>query len=210
VTGTYPVLLYATNAAGTSAPRALSIEIGSSPSAPVVNSPTAITAQAGAAFTYQITTVSGNATSYDALLGPAWVTINNATGALSGVPSLLETGPYAVTLSATNASGTSAPVTLAINVLAATNAPVISSSQGAAGTAGAAFSYQIIASGSPTAYSAEGLPPGLAVSATGLLSGTPSASGTFLIKLFARNASGRSYPFTLTLTLAPSAPFAGN
>jgi hypothetical protein len=44
-------------------------------------------------------------------------------------------------------------------------APVISSAATASGTVGTAFSYQIVASGSPTSYSATGLPAGLTVNA---------------------------------------------
>jgi len=69
--------------------------------------------------------------------------------------------------------------------------PVISSAGTAFGTIGAAFSYQITATHSPTSYGATGLPAGLSVnSSTGLISGTPSVSGTSAVTLSATNASG--------------------
>ncbi|MCE0523450.1 MAG: IPTL-CTERM sorting domain-containing protein, partial [Methylacidiphilales bacterium] len=83
-------------------------------------------------------------------------------------------------------------------------APVITSSLTASATAGTAFSYQITASNSPTSYNATGLPAGLKVNtATGLISGTPTVSGTFPIMISATSATGTT-TVTLTLTLAAS------
>ncbi len=82
-------------------------------------------------------------------------------------------------------------------------APVITSPAAATGTVGLAFSYQITASNNPTAYGLTGaLPAGLAFNAaTGLLSGTPSASGTFPFTLSATNATGTgTASLTLTIT----------
>src|SRR6185436_15939319 len=69
--------------------------------------------------------------------------------------------------------------------------PVITSADTASGAVGQAFSYQITAYQGPTSFGASGLPAGLSVnSSSGLLSGTPTASGTFSIGLNATNASG--------------------
>jgi PKD repeat protein len=53
------------------------------------------------------------------------------------------------------------------------------------------LSYQIIASNTPTAYAASGLPSGLSLnSSTGLISGTVTAAGTYTVTLTATNATG--------------------
>ena len=84
-------------------------------------------------------------------------------------------------------------------------APKITSASSASGAVGSAFSYQIAASGSPTSYAASGLPAGLTVSsATGLISGTPTAAGTSTVTLSATNSAGTGTG-SLALTIAAAA-----
>jgi len=70
-------------------------------------------------------------------------------------------------------------------------APVITSSSGLGGIVGNTLSYQIAATGTPTRYALVGAPAYLSVNAaTGLVTGTPSAAGTFAFALAATNATG--------------------
>ena len=69
--------------------------------------------------------------------------------------------------------------------------PVITSDNSASGQVGVPFSYQVIASEAPTAYSATGLPSGLVCNvSTGFIAGTPLVSGTFGVVLSAHNSAG--------------------
>ncbi len=62
--------------------------------------------------------------------------------------------------------------------------------------------YQIQATNSPTAYSASGLPNGLSVApGTGMVSGTPTQTGTFNASMTATNGTGTSSPATLAVTV---------
>lgn len=129
-------------------------------------------------------------------------------GAVTVTPVLGQTG-FTFTLNAatagartitfTNAQGWTnpAPLTLTANA----PAPVISSSLTDTGTEGDLFAYQITGSNTPTSYSASGLPDGLTVDTdTGLISGTPTESGTFNILLGATNDGGTGTA-TLVLTI---------
>ena len=103
---------------------------------------------------------------------------------------------------ATNASGYS-NVASATATAQALQFPVITSANTANATVGAAFSYQISATNSPTSYGATGLPPGLGVNtATGSISGTPTSSGTSTVTLSATNSAGTG---TATLTITTTA-----
>ncbi|MCX6138062.1 MAG: FG-GAP-like repeat-containing protein [Ignavibacteriales bacterium] len=97
-------------------------------------------------------------------------------------------------------------VTNTVTIDDAVSAPVVTS-ESKSGSCGSAFSYQIVATNSPTAYAAAGLPAGLAVNAsTGAISGTlPNIVGTFPIDLTASNAGGPGKG-TLTLKIVDLTP----
>ena len=85
--------------------------------------------------------------------------------------------------------------------------PVINSPTTATGVTGTAFNYTVTATDVPTTYSATGLPAGLSISSsTGVISGTPSATGVSYVTVTASNIGGSSSE-TLTLSVyAPVAP----
>ncbi|HEV3357426.1 MAG TPA: putative Ig domain-containing protein [Pseudonocardiaceae bacterium] len=74
------------------------------------------------------------------------------------------------------------------------------------GTVGTAASLQLSASGgtAPYTWTASGLPTGLSVSSSGLISGTPSAAGTFNVSATAKDSTGATGSTTFTWTINTS------
>ena len=71
---------------------------------------------------------------------------------------------------------------------------------------GQVFSYQVQATSAPTTYTAGGLPSGLNINtATGLISGTPTAAGSYSVVLGATNEGGTGSA-TLTINVVPASP----
>src|ERR1700678_1772902 len=171
--------------------------------APAITSTTTVSGTVGSTFSYQVA-ATNTPTSYAATGLPGGLSVNTATGLISGTPTSAATDT--VTLSATNGSGTgNATLTLTIHA-AATPAPAITGATSASGTVESAFSYQITATNTPISYAAAGLPAGLSVNTgTGLISGTPTTSATSTVALSATNGSGTGNA-SLTLTINPDPP----
>src|SRR5208283_3968745 len=150
------------------------------------------------------TSVTITGTNFGATQGTSTVKFNgtagtptswSATSITVAVPSGATTGNIIVTVGGVASNGMTFTVTAV--------APVITSSDKAAGTVGTAFSYQITATNSPTNFGASGLPSGLTVNTvSGLISGTPTgAAGTSSVTLSASNSGGTgSAPLTLTIS----------
>jgi hypothetical protein len=175
--------------------------------APLITSATTAAARAGTGFTYLIV-ATNSPSSYSATNLPPGLTLNTATGAITGTPTT--SGTFPVVLTATNVTGTAA-TTLTISVAPPLAVPpvITSPSSSATATVGTAFpTFQIVATGFPTSYTASGLPPGLSLNtSTGAITGTPTAAGTYVVALGAANSAGTSAAqLTITVAPAPVAP----
>jgi hypothetical protein len=97
-----------------------------------------------------------------------------------------------------------------VNAGSGGNAVTVTSPGNQAGTVGTAASVQVratdSASGQTLTYSASGLPPGLSVnSSTGLISGTPTTTGTYGATVTAKDGTGASGSATFTWTIGSGA-----
>jgi hypothetical protein len=78
--------------------------------------------------------------------------------------------------------------------------PVISNTTSVLGyRKGQYFEYQMQATNSPTSWTADGLPSGMSINSSGLVSGAAISAGVYLVKVIASNATGPSAPLELAM-----------
>ena len=202
-----------TNGAGEVASEAATVTVRSAPGAPVVSSVSGGDAQAVVAFTPGSSGIPAE-TRFVAIATPTEVQPPGApsagrvsSGVVSGSPvtvaGLVNGVSYTFTVSASNLVGSvrSAPspaLTVGVPASIAGTPP--------AGLVGTGYSYQYVVAGAPAArVSVTGgvLPPGLVVSESGVVSGTPTTAGSFSFAVTASNAVG-SASVESTVVVSPA------
>ncbi|MFE0464209.1 putative Ig domain-containing protein [Kitasatospora sp. NPDC058965] len=147
---------------------------------------------------------AGKTLTYSATGLPAGLSINAASGLISGTPTTSAQYTATVTASSGTATG-SATFAWAIRTAPPADSVTVTNPGNQTGTVGTAASLQVSASDTlnkALTYSATGLPAGLSIDAgTGLISGTPSAAGTSNVTVTADSGSATgSTSFTWTVS----------
>ncbi|WP_457795341.1 putative Ig domain-containing protein [Horticoccus sp. 23ND18S-11] len=131
----------------------------------------------------------------------------SADGVLSGTPT--SAGTFSITVVGTDGIGNSGVgvVTLVVAPAPVVVIPVTFAAMLSNGRVGAAYPLTnlVLTGVTPMSVAATGAPGGMTVSPTGILSGTPTQAGTYLIALSARDAAGTLGTGTATLVIAPTA-----
>ena len=150
----------------------------------------------GTPFTHQIATDSTVTTFGLTGTLPTGLTFSAATGRITGTPSV--SGSFTVSISAGNSNGT-AMQSLRIKIPPQiTNATTLFSL-----TQSQALTLQLTTPGDTIAsYTAPGLPAGITLNSTGLISGTPTVSGNFVVDATATNPGGTA-TLRITINIAP-------
>ena len=175
-------------------------------------------AQVNLAYGQALTANDGTAPySYQLTSGalPSGLTLST-TGLLSGTPTT--TGTFTFTISATDSStGAGAPFSASVSYTLGVNAPAITIAPGTLppGQVGVTYTQVMFAASggtSPYSYKVKtgSLPAGLTLSSAGLLSGMPTAGGSFIFIIVATDANnftaGQSYSITLNAAAVKITP----
>ena len=170
----------ATNPTPQTASKTLVIVINAAP--PLTISTTSLPAgNVGAAYAASLVASGGTPPYAWSLTGnlPAGLSLNQSTGAISGTPST--SGTANLTATVTDAAAQSASKALSIAISTTSTPPLtITTASLPDGAAGVAYSATLSASGGTSPYfwtlSTGALPPGLSLSTSGVISGTPTTA----------------------------------
>jgi hypothetical protein len=173
--------------------------------APVITGATSASALVGLPFNYQIT-ARNNPTSFNATSLPASLTVNTATGAISGV--IDSAGTTSSTISATNSAGTGSA---ALSIVASAPVPIFTSPLTAETFVDTAFEYRAQTDDSTAAIEVNfGSASGLFYNSdTQVITGSVDTEGMFDISLTATNSFGVTNK-TLVLNVRPFTAFGGS
>ena len=171
--------------------------------APVITNPGNQAGEQTVAASLQMTATGGAPPLVWAASGlPAGLSINSATGLISGTPTTV--GTASVTVTATdgfNLIGTAAFNWTINSVLTLTNPGSKS------GTVGGAVSFTPTTSGGVPTYSwiATGLPAGLSIdTSAGAITGTPTTAGTNAVTITITDSAGKAATAAFTWTITPA------
>lgn len=161
--------------------------------APVFVSIPVTLARAGETYTYDVDAVGTPPPLYTLVTAPTGMSIDEASGVITWIPTAQQVGSAAVVVRAANANGTSEQ-NFTVLVQPSASAPKIQSTPPVEVIAGETYMYQVFASGAPApTYSLDTAPAGMTVDpGRGVVIWTPSRAqaGTHAVTLRATNAAG--------------------
>ncbi len=161
-------------------------------------------ATVGGAYSATLTATGGNGTNTWSATGlPAGLTLSTA-GVISGTPATA--GSNSLSITVTSGDGQTANKTLPLVV---SNALTVTTASLADGQVGVAYTAALAATGgtgsTTWALASGSLPAGLALSAAGTISGTPSAVGSSTFTVQATSGDAQTATKSLTITIAAGA-----
>lgn len=189
----------------------VSITVGdASQPAPVsISGPSSVSAVKGTSLTVSLTAAGGTPPyTWSVVTGalPGGISLNPATGALTGTPNA--EGSFAATVQVTDSRSQTAQKALTFTVTVPAAPPLeITTSTLPGATKGVSFSQQLNATGGKQPYTwtmtSGALPGGVNIAAaTGIISGTPNATGSFSFTVTATDADSRTASRALSIIVA--------
>lgn len=207
--GSFAVTVTATDANGQTGSRAYTLNVAA-PTLAITPASGALPITYATPFSRSFAASGGTGPYTYALSGtlPAGLTFTAATATVAGTPTASGNFAFTITATDTGSSGTGAPFSVAGNYTLAIAAPSITVTPSPLpnATAGSAYSATLVGGGAvaPYTFSLTGgtLPAGVTLSSSGVLSGTPTASGVFPITVQVNDTNGQQATVNLSLTVA--------
>ena len=204
-TGVFTGTITASNGIGTAATQNFSITINQAPAFTSAAPTSSSLLNTAYSFTCTASGYPAPTFSVPANTLPTGLSLNPTSGAITGTPTA--TGVFTGTITASNGIVTAATQNFSITI---NQAPAFTSAAPTStGSAGTAYNFTCSASGYPVptfSRTAGALPTGLTLSNAGIISGTPSAAGTFTGTITASNGIGtaatQNFSITINATLS--------
>ncbi|MEI6209387.1 MAG: putative Ig domain-containing protein [Desulfuromonadales bacterium] len=214
--GTFNFVVQVTDADSRTATKTLSITVGGTtpPAALTITTTSLPAGELNKAYTSTTLAATGGTAprTWSLVSGslPPGITLVAATGIISGTPTAV--GNFDLIIQVTDANLLSATKSLSIVVTdpsASGTPPVISTSSLPQSPLNALYSQQLAASGGTVPYTwsitSGSLPTGMTIAAaTGIISGIPTATGTYTFVVQVSDKSGRTATQTLSITVGGS------
>jgi hypothetical protein len=204
VSGTFPVSFDAGNGVGPDSIQSFTLTV-INPSFHIVNT-TLSSAIVGVPYTDQLSVSSGGQAPYKwkaTKTLPSGLKLSS-TGEITGTPSVKKAAPgnYTVTVTVTDHTKPTANVATTDFTLVLQAQPTFTSAASATFVGGASNTFHVVAAGSPspTVTESGALPAGVTYS-DGVLSGTPTQTGTFPVTFTAANGVGTDAQQSFTLSI---------
>jgi hypothetical protein len=201
--GSYPFTVTVTDGNGVTASQAYTITVNPAPAIATLSLPNVTT---GTAYNQTVVATSGTPPRTFSLNPgplPPGLGLNSATGAITGTAGAAGSYPFTITVTDANGATASQAYTITVNP-----APAITTLSLPNVTTGAAYTQTVVATGGtpPRTFSLNPgpLPPGLSLNpATGAITGTAGAAGSYPFTVRVTDASGASASQAYTITVDP-------
>ncbi len=209
--GSHTVILRLSDAAGASISQPFTIVVNEVVAPPQITSVPNVNATVSQWYQYQVgaRTSTPQPLNYSLTSAPAWISINSATGLISGLPTSI--GSFIVELRVTDALGQSATQSYQINSVFDVNTlpPVILTEPNTVAVVDETYTQQIIAEdpqGQNVTLSFSSRPIGMEISPTGLITWTPGATGSAVVEVVATNEAFKTSRLRFTISVHANEP----